>query len=337
MGYDWTSSSAGRCWQGELDSAASVPAEVRFIENSFGHQMGQDGRFWRITDVSGPSVVMEAPSVPVCGLALGGATEAGSFVRVFGHSGDTVEVVAIGSNAVIGSGTSIGDDAFSIQVVTPLVISDDYLVRKAGDPLNASFGFSCVRRYGVGETFPDGTRILPIPSSALTYVGSEDVAAFLPLLSPDVQSGQETYAGYMAVALRSGGADPVVPIPGTGEFILDTPLLIPVVGYRSELGQGFVAGAMEIPNDPGFANAVLLLQFWLSDSGGNARVSQVMGQVIAANAPMLLSSGGGLGMSVSAPNTATQAKAGAYVPILSDNRIIRVPGAAEAMMRARAQ
>ncbi len=218
-----------------------------------------------IDDWLAPKVSLNEPTV----------TEGSSSVEVWAPPGTNVEVLKVGSAAVLGSGTIGAGGISSVALTQSLSIGARYMARVAGEAVHASS--ACVCRHGFPETFASGAAL----DGFYYQLGAEIGQSFTVEVgvSAGPQSSAAVYEGMLLIGLRIGGVDPLVPYGNN--WLLNTSVYVPAQGFMTSAGWGMIAGEIAIPNDPGLVGLVFLTQFVMGD-GQDYVLSEVYGSVIEA-------------------------------------------------------
>lgn len=221
-------------------------------------------------------------------------TESGTAVTVIAPAGHNVEVIKLEDEAdtetVLGTAVvATGQSSVVVTLSQALVIGTTYAARRVGYS-GIEGGIKCVRRYGFGEVFTDGTLIETMMPHESACVGNADFFVSVQLTNLTI-GADKTVSGLMGVGVRSPlGVDPIIPIGSN--FLLVTTSYLPALGYvATGVGSGWARADMAIPNDPSLIGDVFLVQFGLTD-GSNVRLSEIQGIQVAASESSSTAQGG---------------------------------------------
>jgi hypothetical protein len=202
------------------------------------------------------------------------ASEGGSSVRVWAPAGGALEVIRLGTGAVIGNGVAGAGGYADIALTEVLILGERYTARQVGSGTLPNEGFVCVRRYGYPEVMSDGVGIDSFYFQRGATIGSQFFVE-VGLRAPETVQVNRMYTGIMLIGFRVFGDDSVVPYGGNA--LLVTPFYLPATCMViAETRWGLAFSSLTIPNDPGLVGLTYLTQFAIED-GSEYRLSEVYG------------------------------------------------------------
>lgn len=215
------------------------------------------------------------------------ASEGNSWVSVYGSPGSTLEVVNVLTAQALGSATvPPGSSSAIVGLSSPLSIGSQYTGRLLGSSATPGFDIITVRRYGFPESLSNGCSLKRMFGPRSAYVGNGDFVVRMGVTRQPAPATSLQFSGWMAVAFRANGQDPITPY-GTNQLLV-TDILVPASGYlihemldvSSTAGDGIISAPLPIPSQDALADGVVLVQFWIADAG-MYRLSEIVGFKVA--------------------------------------------------------